>query len=341
MTDIRDVAKMAGVSVSTVSYAFSGKRPISATTYQRIMDAVKKLGYTPNAGARMLRAEHKHIVAISAPLRLGQNRTAYADYFIEFARQEHLRGYDSLLLTAENGVEDIRRVTLGNLADGVVLMDIVNDDIRAAQASTYKRPCVAIGLPRCHENCACIDLDFEKMGRIAIENMVQAGRRRLIFLKGPDQDYRRRSGYRLILLASLRKWAAQYNAEFHEISNGAANQTQYANRVLKAMGTHKANGLISEIRPVVLDAVLGRIAESGLSIPDDVAVMSCAADTPSETLKALHISEMPLTPDTLCVAASDMLTKAIEGNQDVAGQVKLQDPLLIHRQSVPTIERAQ
>lgn len=41
MTDIRDVAKMAGVSVSTVSYAFSGKRPISATTYQRIMDAVK------------------------------------------------------------------------------------------------------------------------------------------------------------------------------------------------------------------------------------------------------------------------------------------------------------
>ena len=316
MTDIRDVAKMAGVSVSTVSYAFSGKRPISATTYHRIMDAVKKLGYTPNAGARMLRAEHKHIVAISAPLRLGQNRTAYADYFIEFARQEHSRGYDSLLLTA----------------------DIVNDDIRTAQASTYKRPCVAIGLPRHHEDCACIDLDFEKMGRITIENMVQADRRRLIFLKGPDADYRRRSGYRLILLASLRKWAARYNAEFHEISSGAANQTHYANQILKAIAAHKANGLISEIRPVVLDTVLGRMAEGGLTVPDDIAVMSCAAGTPSETLKALHISEMPLTPDTLCSAASDMLTKAIEGNRDIAGQVKLQDPPLIQRRSVPVID---
>ena len=302
------------------------------------MDAVKKLGYTPNAGARMLRAEHKHIVAISAPLRLGQNRTAYADYFIEFARQEHSRGYDSLLLTAENGVEDIRRVTLGNLADGVVLMDIVNDDIRTAQASTYKRPCVAIGLPRHHEDCACIDLDFEKMGRITIENMVQADRRRLIFLKGPDADYRRRSGYRLILLASLRKWAARYNAEFHEISSGAANQTHYANQILKAIAAHKANGLISEIRPVVLDTVLGRMAEGGLTVPDDIAVMSCAAGTPSETLKALHISEMPLTPDTLCSAASDMLTKAIEGNRDIAGQVKLQDPPLIQRRSVPVID---
>ena len=338
MTDIRDVAKMAGVSVSTVSYAFSGKRPISATTYHRIMDAVKKLGYTPNAGARMLRAEHKHIVAISAPLRLGQNRTAYADYFIEFARQEHSRGYDSLLLTAENGVEDIRRVTLGNLAEGVVLLDIVKDDSRTAQASTYTRPCVAIGLPRHHEDCACIDLDFEKMGRITIENMVQADRRRLIFLKGPDADYRRRSGYRLILLASLRKWAARYNAEFHEISSGAANQTHYANQILKAIAAHKANGLISEIRPVVLDTVLGRMAEGGLTVPDDIAVMSCAAGTPSETLKALHISEMPLTPDTLCSAASDMLTKAIEGNRDIAGQVKLQDPPLIQRRSVPVID---
>ena len=54
MVKINEVAEAAGVSISTVSYALSGKRPISAETRRRIEEAVRELGYSPNAGARML-----------------------------------------------------------------------------------------------------------------------------------------------------------------------------------------------------------------------------------------------------------------------------------------------
>ena len=47
MTTIKDVAKKAGVSVSTVSYALNGTRPISAATRQRVMDAAQDSITTP------------------------------------------------------------------------------------------------------------------------------------------------------------------------------------------------------------------------------------------------------------------------------------------------------
>ena len=54
MATIGDVAREAGVSRSTVSYALSGNRPISLETRERIDEAIRRLGFTVNAGARAL-----------------------------------------------------------------------------------------------------------------------------------------------------------------------------------------------------------------------------------------------------------------------------------------------
>lgn len=54
MATISDVAKAAGVSISTVSYALSGKRSITDTTRRRIEAAIRELDYEPSAAARML-----------------------------------------------------------------------------------------------------------------------------------------------------------------------------------------------------------------------------------------------------------------------------------------------
>src|SRR5437899_2920872 len=48
MSKINDVARLAGVSVTTVSHALSGKRPVAARTRKRILDAVEQLNYQPS-----------------------------------------------------------------------------------------------------------------------------------------------------------------------------------------------------------------------------------------------------------------------------------------------------
>src|SRR6516165_3793552 len=62
-----DVARRAGVSVSTVSYAMTGTRPIRPATRERIERAMRELGYTPNALARGLKSKRSKIIALLCP----------------------------------------------------------------------------------------------------------------------------------------------------------------------------------------------------------------------------------------------------------------------------------
>ena len=61
---IKDVAKEAGVSASTVSYVLNSTptETISPETKKRVMDAVSKLGYVPNLNARSLSSRHSNLI---------------------------------------------------------------------------------------------------------------------------------------------------------------------------------------------------------------------------------------------------------------------------------------
>lgn len=67
MPTMSDIAKRAGVALSTVSYALSGKRPISAEAKQRVYQAMKELGYQPNSLARALATRRTSILALLYP----------------------------------------------------------------------------------------------------------------------------------------------------------------------------------------------------------------------------------------------------------------------------------
>ena len=55
--NIKDVARRAGVSPTTVSHALGGQRPVSEATRKRVQEAVAELGYRPHPGARSLKAK--------------------------------------------------------------------------------------------------------------------------------------------------------------------------------------------------------------------------------------------------------------------------------------------
>jgi LacI family transcriptional regulator len=67
MTTIKDVAKLAGVSVATVSHVVNNTRFVSEETKEKVLSAMQELSYQPNAIARSLRRKESKILGLVLP----------------------------------------------------------------------------------------------------------------------------------------------------------------------------------------------------------------------------------------------------------------------------------
>ena len=197
MVGIKDVAGKAGVSISTVSYVMSGKRPISPATRRRVLAAAREIGYVPAPGEHAARATRTHFVALSSPVHDSTSYTNYFTYFLHFLRQARFHGYETLLLTEENGGEQLARLIDTGLVDGVVLMDVNMDDSRLAVAAATGVPFVSIGLPGADTGIPCVDIDFTLMGGGIIDRLDRLGHSRIMFIGGKHVDYERDGGSEL------------------------------------------------------------------------------------------------------------------------------------------------
>lgn len=120
-TTIYDVAKRAGVAISTVSKVLSGRHPVSAKTRQRVLQAVEELGYVPYLGARSLAGERTHLVGVVLTPDLPEAIALLED--IEAALSA--RGFVVLLViprSEDERVTAFQRLVRGYRVDGVLLV---------------------------------------------------------------------------------------------------------------------------------------------------------------------------------------------------------------------------
>src|SRR5512143_4163316 len=158
-----DVAKRAGVALSTVSYALNGTRPISEETQQRIFAAMDELGYRPHALARGLASKRSRILALLFPALergLGITELEFVSGAADAAKEN---GYHLVLWpVALHDLDELRRLTQQGLADGVVVMEIHLNDDRIKLLRDLHFPFSMIG--RCDElkNLGYVDINFKQ-----------------------------------------------------------------------------------------------------------------------------------------------------------------------------------
>ncbi|GAB7191012.1 LacI family DNA-binding transcriptional regulator [Kineococcus sp. NUM-3379] len=187
----KDVARVAGVSQSTVSYVMSGKRPISEKTRRLVEDAMAQLTYQPHAGARALASQRTHVVAAVVPFRSEVSAHGLMAFVEEIALAARARDFDLLVVMADEGPGGLRRVVGRALCDAVVVMEVRTRDERAEVARSLARPALFIGFPQDAEGLHCIDFDFETGARLLVAELAGAGNREVVVLGwGPDAEER-------------------------------------------------------------------------------------------------------------------------------------------------------
>ena len=125
MTTMLDVAKHAGVALSTVSYAINGTRPISEETRRRIFASMEELGYRPHVLARGLASKRSRIIALLFPVsERGFGFTEF-EFVASAANSAHENGYHLVLWpTQMHDPEELRYLTRQGLVDGLILMEM-------------------------------------------------------------------------------------------------------------------------------------------------------------------------------------------------------------------------
>ena len=128
---LKDVAQRAGVTTATVSYALSGKRPISEQTKQRIMEAIAELDYVPDLNARGLSMRDSKLIGIVVPQMEPGERLMFQNSFYSeilgsieyYARQE---GYH-ILISATDANESYLTLAKKRNLDGIIVIGMYPD----------------------------------------------------------------------------------------------------------------------------------------------------------------------------------------------------------------------
>ncbi|MGW1347245.1 LacI family DNA-binding transcriptional regulator [Kribbella sp. NPDC002412] len=186
----KDVAALAGVSQSTVSYVLSGKRPISPETRQRVEAAIAELTYQPNAGARALRGRRTNVIALV--VRLSGHTDVpdtlpYVDTVVEEARK---RDFDVILVTSGDGPEELTRLARRSICDAIVLMDIRRKDDRVATVANLGVPVVLIGTTDDNHGLDSVDYDARRAGESMVAELVATGHRHAVLIGERPQKQR-------------------------------------------------------------------------------------------------------------------------------------------------------
>ncbi|GAA0377532.1 LacI family transcriptional regulator [Acrocarpospora corrugata] len=276
---IADVARHAGVAVSTVSYVLSGKRAISATTRQRVQESVRALGYHPNAGARALASKRANVIALVLPLRAGMNLPVLMQFATSVVATARRYDHDVLLMTADEGPEGLQRVAASALVDGLLLMDVEVRDPRVPLLRELGEPSVLIGFPADAEGLTCVDLDFARAGALCAEHLAAGGHREIALLGAPRVVYERGTGYAERTLAGFTEAARDLNAVAVPCEE---TYDEVAETVKLLFDRHPGlTGLVVHNEAAV-GHVLAALRALGRSVPEDVSVVAICPDDVAE-----------------------------------------------------------
>ncbi len=278
---IADVARHAGVAVSTVSYVLSGKRTISATTRQRVLASIRALGYHPNAGARALASKRANVIALVLPLRAGMHLPVLMQFATTVVTTARTHDHDVLLVTADEGEAGLRRVAASALVDGLVLMDVELHDPRVPLLRELPCPSVLIGFPAEATGLTCVDLDFAAAGGQCVEHLAALGHREIALLGAPQVVYERHTGYALRTRRGFTEAAERLGLAATALpceESADAVHAEVAELLERRPGL---TGLVVHNEAAV-SHVLAALAALGKQVPRDVSVVAICPDELAE-----------------------------------------------------------
>lgn len=288
---IKDVARLAGVSKTTVSRVINDNSKVKPETKARVLQAVKELGYTPNSIARALRIKKSEVVGVLIPREV---EYVFSDPFfpeiikgITTVLNLHNLNLRLIMSDSESKQREIHsRLVKNRRIDGVILVcSRFGDKRHILKLKRVSLPCVLIGrFPL--ERVNYVDCDNREGAYNAVEHLINLGHRRIGFISGSFDfigGVDRFEGYKM----ALEKHNLEYDNEL--VVKGDWTREGGYEAMGELLSRTRIPTAIFTANDQMAAGAVKAIKERGLQIPKDMAIVGF-----SDTQFASYI-EPPLT----------------------------------------------
>ena len=324
---MRDVANLAGFSVSTVSHVINKTRFVEEETRQKILQAIKELNYKPNILAQSLKGKGTQTIGvIIADIRQG----FFAEVIKSIEFKANKKGYNVILCDAEDNVEEEQfyiDVLLRKGIDGLILapvdIDIASDDLLSS-----KIPFVQIDRKSNQYEGDFIGIDNVKSAEIAAFHLIEQGYQRLGFIGYGKKLYTMKTRSDGFKNAAMERGLA-HEVEIQELNYSEKNQQA---PIKKWLLEHDDIDAVFCANDDICYAALGAIEEIGLNIPRDIGMVSCDDSRWFKYLKT-PITALRQPTEEIGRLAVEVLLKRIQKTSNEAFQNILLNTRLIKRES--------
>ncbi len=318
MITIQDVAKAAGVSVSTVSRALNNYSDVSESTRAKIYETAKKLGYVANINARSLSSK---------------NQTNIALIFSGFFESKLFCEFETLLMRGvykyayEHNLDVSTRVIDNNTqkvknydqlchefgVSGSVIFGLKTTDFYCQTLPQAQTPCVTIDLALEASKLGSVTVDNTESFRILTQHLIDMGHRKIVLIQGRKQalvTMERFSGAQMAMKTSGLSFSDD------NIINTNYLEEEAYNGVIEYFKTHTIDDVTAFLCMSDLTAfgAMKALNYLGYRVPQDVSivgydgVIATTYITPTLTTVNQHIEEKGY-------AAAELLHKIIKGEQ--------------------------
>ncbi len=204
---IKDVAKEAGVSVSTVSRALNNYSDISEDTKENIKKLADNMGYKANVVAKSLSSNKNFRLGMLVEdyESAGKLNPLVFEMLMEFKNTASRQGYEIVLLSTTSDMQksqNLTRLFSEKQLDGAFIMGLKITDEYYKELSTIKYPCILQDIHIQNPMVGCIGVDNIKGAFMAVDHLIKLGHKRIGFINGHKNafvSYERLDGYYLAL----------------------------------------------------------------------------------------------------------------------------------------------
>ncbi|MBP5306158.1 MAG: LacI family DNA-binding transcriptional regulator [Lachnospiraceae bacterium] len=268
MVTIKDVAREAGVAISTVSNVLNNVNVVSEEKRKKVLEVAKRLGYVPNMNARMLKSSKKNTIGFFCPSLQGYfYNILLSRCQIECQKSGYLFNVYICNEIAENEVVDI--IGSSGVA-GAVIINMLNDKASVDRLKSFNMPIVFLDREICGEYVSSITIDNYSGVKGAVDYLIEQGKTKIGYIFGENcyDSYLRYKAY----LDSLSEHGLSKYDDFYLQCFDKENVAYEEVSRLLQQGVNLPDAIFSDNDDQGFGCIKA-LKDNGIKVPRDIAVV--------------------------------------------------------------------